>query len=918
MADPVAAAPPKPIAWRNPIGEMSQVVAAKNWSQTPLGARETWSPALNMALELIMASGFPMALRWGPQFVLIYNDGYRPILGDKHPWALGLPASEAWAEVWEQIGPQHRAILSGESAAVFGEDVLLRIQRHGAAWDDARFALGYSPVRDETAPTGVGGIFVTAFEITERILAEEALRASEEALRESQSYLSDLLHATGEAFYAVDVTGATTLCNTAFLRILGFEREEDVLGQRLHDLIHHSHPDGSPYAKTDCPIYLGAANGEPAHVDDEVFFRLNGESFPVEYWVRPVFRDGALHGAICTFIDISERREADALLVEQAHALAENTRILEISNRMGAAIAGELDLAKVVQTVTDAGVEISGAQFGAFFYNVLDQVGESYMLYTLSGAPRSAFEQFPMPRNTAVFAPTFSGEGIVRSGDITQDPRYGHNAPRKGMPDGHLPVHSYLAAPVKSRTGEVLGGLFFGHADRDVFSEAAEEGIAGLAAQAAIAIDRARLFDAIQREVLQRSQAEADLQQLNTTLEQRVAEEVAERTKVEDALRQAQKMEAVGQLTGGVAHDFNNLLTVIMGGLDTIRRAKPGEEARIKRAADIAMLGAQRAASLTARLLAFSRRQPLQPTATDINGLVRDMTEMLHRTLGETIELEGVLAPRLWPVEVDPNQLEAAILNLAVNARDALPEGGKLTIETANTALDESYVATDAEVLAGQYVVICVSDNGVGMSQETLARVFEPFFTTKEVGKGTGLGLSMVYGFVKQSGGHVVAYSEEGQGTTIKLYLPRHLGGHAAVEPTATQAPAGQGDEVILVVEDNDDVRAFSVMILRELGYTVLEAAEAEAALRILDQAGPVDLLFTDVVLPGKSGRVLADAAAQKRPGLPVLFTTGYSRNAIVHHGRLDVGVQLLGKPFTYEQLATRVRDILDGAKRGG
>jgi CheY-like chemotaxis protein len=293
--------------------------------------------------------------------------------------------------------------------------------------------------------------------------------------------------------------------------------------------------------------------------------------------------------------------------------------------------------------------------------------------------------------------------------------------------------------------------------------------------------------------------------------------------------------------------------------------------------------------------------------------MVRDMTELLHRTLGETIELEGILAPRLWSAEIDQNQLESALINLAVNARDAMPEGGKLTIETCNTSLDESYAAQDAEVIPGQYVMVAVSDTGSGMPKDVVARAFEPFFTTKEVGKGTGLGLSMVYGFVKQSGGHVTIYSEIGQGTTVKLYFPRYQGNaaaQAAQEPS--EIPTASGDEVVLVVEDNTEVRTYSVMVLNELGYKVMEANDAESALLILDGAARVDLLFTDVVLPNKSGRVLADAARQRRPELRVLYTTGYSRNAIVHHGRLDAGVQLISKPFTFEELAKRVRDVLD------
>jgi PAS domain S-box-containing protein len=381
-----------------------------------------------------------------------------------------------------------------------------------------------------------------------------------------------------------------------------------------------------------------------------------------------------------------------------------------------------------------------------------------------------------------------------------------------------------------------------------------------------------------------------------------------------EALFQSQKMEAVGQLTGGVAHDFNNLLTVIIGGLDTIERSKPTDTARIRRALEMSRHAADRAASLTGRLLAFSRKQALDPTRTDLNALVRNMADLLHRTLGEQIELERVLSPRLWAVEIDQNQLESAVLNLAVNARDAMPTGGKLTIETQNTFLDESYAASDAEVRPGQYVLICVSDTGSGMSKSTLARVFEPFFTTKELGRGTGLGLSMVYGFVKQSGGHVTIYSEEGEGTTVKLYLPRHLATEEIPEEEQKEPdyPSASEDEVVLVVEDNPEVRAFSVASLSELGYHVLQAADAEAALAILRSEKRIDLLFTDVVLPGRTGRVLAEESAVARPGLKVLFTTGYSRNAIVHHGRLDAGVRLLQKPFTFDQLASRIREVLE------
>jgi CheY-like chemotaxis protein len=382
-------------------------------------------------------------------------------------------------------------------------------------------------------------------------------------------------------------------------------------------------------------------------------------------------------------------------------------------------------------------------------------------------------------------------------------------------------------------------------------------------------------------------------------------------------LAQAQKMEGIGQLTGGVAHDFNNLLTVITGNLDSIQRIvqkKPVALERIERAAGFAMTGAQRATALTQRLLAFARRQPLDPKSVNVSRLVMGMSEMLRRTLGEQIAIETVLAGGLWQVLVDPNQLEISIVNLAVNARHAMPDGGRLTIETANTYLDESYAVSQSEVVPGQYVVICVSDSGVGMSPEVLSRAFEPFFTTKEIGQGTGLGLSQVYGFVKQSGGHVKIYSELGQGTTVKLYLPRLHSSEDMAEPTEIESRApGAAGETILVVEDDNDVRAYTTSILSELGYAVLEAATGASALRVLESHPEIELLFTDVGLPGgMNGRQLADAARQLRPTLKILFTTGYARNAIVHDGRLDPGVVLITKPFSYAALAAKLRDVLD------
>jgi PAS domain S-box-containing protein len=753
-----------------------------------------------------------------------------------------------------------------------------------------------------------------------------------------------------------------------------------------------------------------------------------------------------------TYYDIGERKQLEARLLavnETLEArvtdLRAEARALEVLNRTGTAIAAEFDLERLVQTITDAGVELSGAQFGAFFYNVLRDDGEAYTLYTLSGAPREAFERFPMPRNTAIFEPTFRGAGPMRSDDIVADPRYGKSAPYNGMPPGHLPVRSYLAVPVVSRSGEVMGGLFFGHGQPGVFTARAERILVGLAAQAAVAIDNSRLYQTSVREIAARKSAEEELQRLNQTLERRVAEravqlatsttrledserrfrvlvegvtdyaifmlnpagivvnwnpgaqrikgyapheiigqhfsrfytepdlqsglpkraletatrtgkfegegwrvrkdgttfwanvvinalrdtdgtllgfakvtrDLTERRAAEERERQSQKMQGIGQLTGGVAHDFNNLLTVIIGNLEALQRhlsAEQHDTARLRRSADYAMRGARRAESLTQRLLAFSRQQPLDPKPVDVGRLVSGMSDLLRRTLGEAVSVETVTGGGLWRAHADPNQLEVAIINLAVNARDAMPNGGKLTIESANVHLDERYATTQAEVLPGQYVMLAVTDNGTGMSADVLAKAFDPFFTTKDIGEGTGLGLSQVYGFAKQSRGHVKIYSEVGEGTTVKLYLPRVH--HDADEPEVEEIRSiarGSRNEIILVVEDDDDVRAYSSETLRELGYTVLEAANARGALVALDSRPDIDVLFTDVGLPGGlNGRELAEQARERRANLKVLFTTGYARNAIVHDGRLDPGVDLITKPFTQALLAEKLRDIID------
>jgi signal transduction histidine kinase/CheY-like chemotaxis protein len=437
--------------------------------------------------------------------------------------------------------------------------------------------------------------------------------------------------------------------------------------------------------------------------------------------------------------------------------------------------------------------------------------------------------------------------------------------------------------------------------------------LVGLATAAAAALGALLMSGALIRELRERSEA--------------LAEETRVRKEAQAMLIQTQKMESIGLLAGGVAHDFNNLMTVVIGNLDSVERrlarSGPADAAAVGRPIAAAMQGAKRAASLTQRLLAFSRQQVLAPQQVDLNHLVASLSDMLTRTVGETIAVETTLGSGLWPTFADVSQLENAIVNLVVNARDAMPQGGRITIETANASLDEAYCARFGDVAPGQYVLLSVTDTGIGISPENLSKVFEPFFTTKSASTSTGLGLSMIYGFVKQSKGHIRIYSEVGHGTTAKIYLPR-MAGAARIEsiPAALRvekAPISlaQPGDVVLIVEDDEDVRDSTVALLRELGYSVLAARNGAEALARLQGSERIDVLFTDVVLSqGMNGRTLAVEAAALRRALPVLFTTGYARSAIIHDGRLDPGVQFLAKPYTQREIAQKLRAILDASPK--
>ncbi|GLK57747.1 PAS domain S-box-containing protein [Methylopila capsulata] len=846
-------------------GEVATLLTGMDLAGTPLGDPQAWPQSLRTTVGLMLAARAQIVLFWGPDHLALYNDAYAPTIGDKHPRALCRPARENWSELWDDLEPLLRGVWeTGETC--YAKDRPFYIER-GERPETVWFDISYQAVRDEAG--AVAGILCIVSEQTKRVLTEMRLNFMVE--------LSDRLRAHSDPVSvkrsAAELVGRKLGGGRAGYAEIVDEARAFVIDEDWTDGVMASLAGRHDLSAFGGPLLDRLRSGAVIRIDDvaadtvaqgaqEAFARLGAPGMIAV----PLVKDGAPRA------------------VFYLHAAA--PRLWTDHEVEIVAGAAERTWAAVEQARAEQLVVASEARFQAIA-NSIDQ-----MIWSTQADGYHDYFNDRWYEFTGV--PYGSTDGAAWNGMFhPEDQERAWSTWRRSLETG-APYH--IEYRLRHRSGQYRWVIGRAQCVRD----------------AAGAIVR---WYGTCTDIHDLKTAEAALRELNETLEARVASAIAERRTAEDALRQAQKMESLGQLTGGVAHDFNNLLQVVVGNLEILRRNLPEESGRLRRAAENATTGANRAATLTQRLLAFSRRQPLAPQPIDANRLVTGMAELLARTLGETIHLETVQGAGVWRVEADPNQLEAAILNLAVNARDAMPSGGKLTIETSNTHLDKSYAAEHAEVPVGQYVVVSVSDNGSGMTKETLAKAFEPFFTTKEVGKGTGLGLSMVYGFVKQSGGHVKIYSEIDEGTTVKIYLPR-LMGETPEETAAAEAivPEGSRAETVLVVEDDDDVRMYSVEVLRELGYRVLEAYDGASALRLLERPeSRVDLLFTDVVLPGgMNGEQIAKRARVLRPDLKVLFTTGYARNAIVHHGRLDVGVELITKPFTYADLAARIRDVLD------
>ena len=838
----------------SPTGSDTQTLIARlNWAGTPLGTAMTWPQSLRTAVDIVIHSPMPMLLLWGPQLTQIYNDGFALLAGSKHPHAFGQPTHQIWPELKDFTDPIYSAVLQGQ-VRTYSEQ-RFTLQRNGQDFD-FWLDLTYSPIRDESAQ--VAGILVTAIETNERrriaLELEQRSAASLKAQHETEERLQLALAATDAVgTWDWDISDDRFIADTHFAQLHGVD---PLLASQLpiSDYLHAVHPEDR--AMVTRSIKHSITHGTE-YAEEYRLLQPDGQ-------LRWVFARGRCykdhHGRPIRFLgaalDLTERK-----LTEQALRQSQ-TELQLIINAMPILIS-YVDREERFRLNNAAYLDWYGLTpqelYGRTVRDVLGE--EAYAL-------RAGYIAEALAGKACCFSISASHrDGSIRQALMNYLPRHG--------PDG------------------AVNGFYI------------------------FVIDET-----------ERKQTEEALRNLNETLEERVSartrqlaeanekllNEMFERERAEEALRHAQKMEAVGQLTGGIAHDFNNMLTGIIGSLDLMQRyIAEGRAAEIGRFTEAAVSSANRAAALTHRLLAFSRRQSLDRKPLDANELIHSLEDLLSRTKGDHIELKLQLAEEIWPVSTDVSQLENALLNLVINARDAMPDGGQLLIETANVYLDDSDTATPESVKAGDYLMIAVSDNGSGMTPSVLAKAFDPFFTTKPIGQGTGLGLSMIYGFAQQSGGHVSLFSLPGQGTSVRLYLPRLYVAvpDPALLPVTGEAPPAISGETVVLVEDDPAVRMLVLDLLNELGYHAHEAEDAKTALPLLESDLRVDLLVTDVGLPGMNGRQLAEIARQHRPDLKVLFMTGYAEKAAERQGFLEDGMDMVAKPFSIDLLANKIRTMI-------
>lgn len=727
------------------------------------------------------------------------------------------------------------------------------------------------PVLDDTGE--IVEWFGLASDITERKQAEAALRDSESKLNASEHYWRSLFERLHEGFMVIEIvrdeqgvarTWRFKEINAAWERISGLDHVA-ASGRTVEEVI----PDIERHW---LDTYIGVAEtGEP------IATRFSLAPLDQVYDVRASRIAADQVAVLFTEVSAEQRDE-----IRRAALLDLHDRLRDLD-----------DATEVAQ----AAAEVLGTALGVgrAAYASVGEDGDTLLIerdWTAAGFPSAAGVHRLADYGDAIRGTRY-GETIVID-DIVADPRtVADTASFKAVA-----VRALVNVPI-IESGRLVAIILVN--DRQPRAWTTEE------------VGFVRNVAELTRSAIERRRAEAELRRLAGSLEQQVEERTRELADTQAALAQSQKMEAVGQLTGGLAHDFNNLLTAVMGNLELLQaRIARGRLDDLDRLINAAQGAGRRAAALTQRLLAFSRRQTLDPRPTDVNRLITGLEEMLRRTVGATVDMEIVGTAGLWTADIDAGQLENAILNLCINGRDAMPGGGKLVIETANKWLDER-VGRERDLPPGQYISMCVTDTGTGMSAEVIERAFEPFYTTKPIGMGTGLGLSMIYGFARQSGGQVRIYSEVGQGTTVCIYLPRHHGESAAeeVEP-AVELLAKATGQTVLVVDDEAAIRHLIDEVLDDLGYTVIGAADGSAGLKVLQSGARIDLLITDVGLPnGMNGRQVADAARALRPGLKVLFITGFAENAAVGNGHLEPGMELLTKPFTLESLASKTAEMM-------
>ncbi|SEM16531.1 signal transduction histidine kinase [Stigmatella aurantiaca] len=950
---------------------MADRIRAFDWPATPLGPLEGWSPQLKAMVELLLRSPLPMTLLWGPEGILIYNSGYAVISGARHPGNLGRSALDAWPEAADFNRHVIAAGRRGESLSF--KDQTLVLYRNGVR-EEVWMDLNYTPVLDaHQQPVGILAILT---ENTTRVQEEQRRQRAEASLREANERIQLALDAGAViGTWMWDVPRDHFTGDVRFARSFSIPPEELVEGRALSQVVQSIHPDDRPHVEAligdalrqggpyraeyrvrqlDGSWLWLEANGHVELDAQGQALRFPGVLLNIDARKKAEMRQAFVLSLTDRLRTLSEPRQ---LLAAATEMLGRKLGVHRVSYAEADLTAGETALLASWSEGPDTpgdGLETLAPGFTARLEQGLTVVHPGG-----GGQEPGAVLAVPLLREQrlrAVLALSQPGPRVWRPEDISLAEevatRTWEAAERARAEAALRELNVTLEQQIRERTQErnrlwelslspFLVTDLEGHwlSASPTWNQALGWTEKELLGRTSLWLshpeDEARL-----REVTAQVAGGQKVQGFENRLRHRdgsyrwfswwampseglvycVARDVtaekqrqAELERTQEQLRQAQKMEAVGQLTGGIAHDFNNLLAGIVGALNLLdRRLKAGKLDNVQRYIEAATSSAMRAASLTHRLLAFARRQSLDVKPTDINARVVSMEELLRRTLGENIVLRMALEPRLWPALTDSNQFENALLNLVINARDAMPDGGKLTVATSNTHLDEAAARAFDELAPGDYVLLSVSDTGQGMPPEVIARAFEPFFTTKPIGQGTGLGLSMIYGFVRQSGGHVRIESQVGQGTTLSLLLPRHVAEVAASEePLPGEPPRARLGETILVVEDDASVRMVVMDVLADLGYQAVEAGDAQQALPYIEGRERLDLLITDVGLPGMNGRQLAEIARQRRPGLKVLFATGYAEGAAVRGGFLEPGMEMITKPFSLEALAERVRAML-------